>query len=144
MAKLKKFLPKNKRADKIMESTIIFIVLNLIFALLLLFFVYKTSTGAVVYEQFYAKQIALMIDNAKPNTQISLDFKKGIEVAEENKITSKEGMVRIMDNKVFVKLSGKDGYSMDYFSNYNVSYFFMDENLIILIKNNEEEIQNDK
>src|SRR3989338_7060761 len=105
MAKLKKFLPKNKRADKIMESTIIFIVLNLIFALLLLFFVYKTSTGAVVYEQFYAKQIALMIDNAKPNTQISLDFKKGIEVAEENKITSKEGMVRIMDNKVFVKLS---------------------------------------
>ncbi len=127
----------NKKAEEILLPIIIRVIIFIVFFGLLLIFVYKSSTGAVIYEQAYAKQISLMIDRAEPASQITIDFEKGIKIAKENKITSKESLVTVKDNVVFVKLSNNGGYSFRYFSDYDVSSYFQDDdvgnNLIISI-----------
>jgi len=128
---------KNKRADSLIFPIVIFIVLNLVFFGILLIFVYKSSTGVLVYEQVYAKQIALMIDSAKPSSEIIIDFKKGIEVAEGNKIISKENLVKIKDGKLTVKLSTGKGYSYNYFSDYDMNSYFNEDKLVIIIDEKE-------
>ena len=128
---------KNKRADSLIFPIVIFIVLNLVFFGILLIFVYKSSTGVLVYEQVYANQIALMIDSAKPSSEIIIDFKKGIEVAEGNKIISKENLVKIKDGKLTVKLSTGKGYSYNYFSDYDMNSYFNEDKLVIIIDEKE-------
>ena len=129
-------LLRNKRGENLIFPIVIFIVLNLIFFSLLLMFVFKSSTGALVYEQAYAKQIALLIDSAKPVTQFSIDFTKGFEIAEKNELSfeEKKNLVEFKDNRVIVKLDDKGGYGFGYFSDYGVSSYF-DENLLIVILN---------
>ncbi|MBU2562620.1 MAG: hypothetical protein KKF68_03095 [Nanoarchaeota archaeon] len=131
----------NNKSGGITFPTIIFFILNLMFFVLLMMFVFKAPSGAVVYEQMYAKQIALMIDEAKPLMEFSISFKKGLEIAEKNEI-DKQNIFKIdgVDNKVIVKLSNSRGYSFKYFSDYEINYYF-DEDLLILIIN--ERIEND-
>ncbi len=135
------FLPKKRRADEMLFPVIIFIMLNLIFCTIFLTFVYTYSTGASVYEQAYAKEIALLIDKAKPTTQIFLNFEKGFEIAKKNKI-SKENLVSGENNQVIVKLSNSRGYVFEYFSDYDVNFYPDKENennLIIIIREKGEE-----
>ena len=79
-------LLKDKKAEgqDVIFPIVIFLVLNLVFFGILLLYIFKASIGALVYEQAYAKQIALVIDSVKPVSQLSLDFTKAIEIAESN------------------------------------------------------------
>lgn len=110
-----------------------FIILNIVFFGILLLFMVKASTGALVYEQVYAKQVALLIDEAKAEMQILVDFEEGVKVAEKNKKTS--GLVRVDNktNQVIVNLGSKEGYGYKYFSDYDVNvYDHSKKNLIII------------
>ncbi len=134
MIKKRKLL--NGKKGNIGYPIVIFIILNLIFFSILLLFVHTSSTGALIYEQAYAKQIGLMIDRTKPNSDITINFKEGIEVAEKNN-QQKENLVSFKENKVIVKLSSSRGYSFAYFSDYDVSSKFDGDNLIVSINENE-------
>ncbi len=123
---------KDKKAESLIFPIVIFIILNLIFFSILLVFVHTSSTGALVHEQAYAKQIGLVIDSAKPNSDITINFKEGIEVAKKNN-QPKENLVIFRDNQVIVKLSSSRGYSFAYFSDYDVSSKFDGDNLVISI-----------
>jgi len=126
-------LLKNKRGSEMILPPLMFIVLNIVFFSVLLVFVVKASTGALVYEQAYAKQVALLIDEAKSDMQILVDFEEGVEVAKKNKKTS--GLVKIDNktNQVVVSLGSKGGYSYKYFSDYEVNaYEVVEDNLIII------------
>jgi len=124
----------SKKADTVVLETTIFIVLNIVFFVVLLIFAYSSGKGAYVYEQTYAKQIALLIDNSKPDMTISLDMEKGIELARENK--KQEDKIVIIDkeeNKITVSLSGKGGYSFQYFSDYSIESQFSENYLVLKI-----------
>jgi len=110
---------KNKRAN-ILEGNIIFIVLNVVFLAILILFLFKQGAGAVILEQAYAKQIALLIDSAEPGMVLKLNMKKVIEVAEKNKIVP-DNLVSISDNIVQVKLSERGGYSYSFFNDVKVT-----------------------
>lgn len=129
----------NKKADYVVLETTIFIVLNIFFIALLLIFVYSSGKGAFIYEQIYAKQIALLIDNAEPEMTIGYSMEKGIEIAEKNGVV-KDKIVSIDDkeNKVIVSLSGKGGNSFQYFSDYGIETKFVENNLEIKIKKKNE------
>jgi len=133
---IKKGFLKNKKAEGLIYPQVIFIVLNITFILLLMLFVFKSSTGAAVYEQAYAKQLALIIDNAKPDIELDFNFEKGFELAEENEISPAEikNMVQFSNNQVVVKLADKGGYKINYFSDYDVSSYFNGKILKIIIK----------
>lgn len=114
-------LKKNRRGAILMES-VVFIILNLVFLMILILFLFKQGQGAIVYEQTYAKQIALLIDSGKPGMTMVLDMKKAKNLADNNKIDF-EDVVKIEGNSVVVKLSGEGGYSYDFFNDVDVSLY---------------------
>lgn len=128
---------RDKQGNSLILSPVMFIVLNIIFFGILLVFVFNSSTGAVVYEQAYAKQIALIVDKAKPGMTLQLNMKEGIELAEKTnkkELTNEEKnrLVVIKDNVVKVKLANQGGYDFIYFSDYNISSYF-DKDLLIIV-----------
>jgi hypothetical protein len=138
MEKIDIFRLNNKKSESLIYPAVIFIILNILFFSILLLFVFKSSSGALVYEQVYAKQIAIIIDRAKPNMEISIDFSEGIKIAKKNKLSEEQlkEIVKINpeENKVTVSLSHKGGYNFKYFSNYKVNVDFKENQLILDIK----------
>jgi len=128
---------KRGEADSPIFGTVIFTILNLAFFILLLTFVWRSANGAAVYEEIYAKQIALAIDKAKPGTQIVINVDKGLQIADKNRQPRSE-IFKIDSDKgqVAVSLSeGKGGYEMSYFNNYGIITEINNEgNLIITVK----------
>jgi len=122
----------NKKA--IVMEEIIFLVLNAIFFIVLLVFIVSSVNGKAVLEQKYAKQIALLIDEAKPKTIIYLDMRDAIE-----KATDKKNAVKIneQENKVIVKLSSGRGYVFNYFNDVGINYRLDGNNLFLEIKEKE-------
>ena len=105
---------KSKKGNVLMEN-IVFIILNLIFLTILILFLLKQGGGAIILEQAYAKQIALLIDSAKPGAEIYLNMEKGKKVAEKNSVEFKD-VVKINNNIVMVKLSEEGGYEYSFFN----------------------------
>ena len=135
-------ITKNKKGGfSLVYSNIIFIVLNIIFFSILFLFVQQVSEGKLVYEQAYAKEIVLLIDGAQPATKISLDFEKGIEIAESNGMDF-DRIVGINNNQVVISLSEKAGYNFRYFSDYDINHYFEENNLIIIV-NEKEDVLNE-
>ncbi|MEK6820659.1 MAG: hypothetical protein AABX71_03025 [Nanoarchaeota archaeon] len=116
----------NKRG-KILVSNIIFIVLTVLFFALLFIFVAWKSSGAAVYEEAYAKQIALLIDEAKPGTEISLDVSKLSEQARKNKFNGEIIDIDSESRKVSVILKEGGGYSFRHFSDNTVVWGYNPE-----------------
>ncbi len=113
----------NKRGaeDTSLFESVIFIVLNVAFFAIMLVFVFKASSGALIYEQTYAKQIALLVDQAKPKMTVILDVGEGVEIARGNNMDiSKIFSVDDESKGVSVRLSNSGGYNITYFSDYDV------------------------
>lgn len=99
----------------ILAENIIFIMLNLVFLTILFLFLFSKTGDASVFEEKYAKQIALIIDSAKPGMEISLNMKNAVEKAKDENWNGK--LVTIQDNIVTVQLREKGGYSYSFFNN---------------------------
>jgi len=112
----------SKRAT-ILVGNIVFIMLNVVFlSILILFLVSKTGSAAVLEEK-YSKQIALIIDSAKPGMIIHLNMEDAIGKAKKENWDF-NNIVMIHDNIVTVKLREKGGYSYSFFNNIDVTANF--------------------
>lgn len=129
---------KEKRMNKkgvILMENVIFIVLNLLFISILALFIYKQGNGAVVLEQSYAKNIALLIDSAKPVSELRLDMEDAMDLAEKNGV-NREEIVKIEGNIVIVKLNKDSGYQYSFFNDVDATAYpdiFPNKNYIIKI-----------
>ncbi|MBS3092239.1 hypothetical protein J4466_02360 [Candidatus Pacearchaeota archaeon] len=125
---------KNKKGSDSLYEIIMFIVLNLLFFGAMFAFVARSGTNAGLYEQVYSKQIALLIDSAKPGMVISINLNEMKSFIEENKL-SLDQIINLQNGKVIVKLTqGSKGYIFDYFSNYEVVKGFEQENDNLILK----------
>ena len=98
-------------------------------------FLFRQGNGAIVLEQSYAKNIALLIDSAKPVTEIVLNMKEGFVLAEKNGF-HREDVVKINGNIITIRLSEKGGYEYSFFNNADVTAYpdvFPENNYIIKI-----------
>ena len=115
------FLNRKKAASPVIEN-VIFIVLNIMFFAIMLFFVVRAGSGAFVLEQAYAKEAALIIDNAKPGMSILVEMEDALKVAKKNGV-KEENIVRIdsVEKRIILKFSNKGAYSFQYFNDNEVS-----------------------
>lgn len=120
-------IKRGKKAN-ILTENIIFLVLNLVFITILVLFLFAKATDAASLEEKFAKQIALIIDSARPGMDISLNMKEAVEKAKDKEWKGK--IVTIEDNVVTVKLNEKGGYSYSFFNDVDldVLYFYPDKN----------------
>jgi hypothetical protein len=127
---------KNKKAqeDALITEQIIFIVLNLVFFAVLIFFVMRSGSGAIVAEEAYAKKIALILDSLQPGMEVNISIKGLYDVMEKNNF--KGFPISIESNKVKVTTTTKTGYSFMFFSSLNptISINNIDKNKIMTIK----------
>ena len=86
-----------KRGTLLLEN-VIFIILNLFFLSVLILFLFKQGGGAITLEQSYAKNIALLIDSAKPVMELRLNMKQGMELAEKNNVPLDEMIEKYKQN----------------------------------------------
>lgn len=106
----------NNKANTYLLETIIFIILNIVFFVVMLGFAIKSSGGIGQYEQAYAKQIALLVDSGKENMTFWIDMGKGIELSKKAKY-DKQIIFANDFNEIVVKLDEKGGYGYKYFTN---------------------------
>lgn len=116
---------RGKRGELLVQN-IIFIILNIMFLSILVLFLIKQSSGAVFLEDSYSKQIALMVDAAKPGTKMYFNMDKALKVAEDNGIDFKE-VVSKDKNFVRVKLSDKSGKEYSFFNDVEINFFPQEE-----------------
>lgn len=122
----------NKRGN-ILTENIVFIILNIIFITILFLFIFRQGEGAVILEESYSKQIALLLDSAKPGMIIKLNMDKGINLAEKNKLNV-DKLVTISENVVTVKFSEKGGYSYSFFNDIDISSYRNGDYYYFIIK----------
>lgn len=121
---------KNKKAVIMTLETVIFLFLNLIFLVMMLMFAYQQGNRYFVYEESYAKQIALLIDNAKPDMAIMMNIEDLVKIAKkENKPLNE--IFSIDENQNMVKVKLDRGYGYKYFSDYKVDLRFDEKWLTI-------------
>ncbi|VVB82097.1 Uncharacterised protein [uncultured archaeon] len=128
------FFPKN-RSGQILVENVIFIVLNVLFLTILILFLSRQGNGAVLLEQSYSKNIALLIDSGKPGMEMKLNMQDAIDLAEKNGI-NREEIVKINGNIVTLKLSTKGGYEYSFFNHVDATAYpdiFPEKNYIIKI-----------
>jgi len=113
---------RGKRGANILIENIIFIVLNLVFLSILVLFLFLKMGSAAVLEEKYSKQIAMIIDSAKPEMEIYFDMEEGIEKAKD-KVGERE-IVSIQDNVVTVRLREKGGYSYSFFNDVEIDNIY--------------------
>lgn len=104
-----------RRQGMLLVSDVIFLVLALLFFTILAFFIARQSSATSVLEEQSAKRIALVIDNAQPDTQIVLRVKDLIENKEEE-FSGTMILVDDFSNIVKVQLSGESGFSYGFFN----------------------------
>lgn len=108
-----------RKKGELLVENIIFLVLNMMFITILVLFLIKQGSGAVVLEQSYSKQLALLIDSSNPSIEIKLNMEKGMKISESNEIDFGD-VVKITGNSVNVKLTEKGGYSYSFFNDVQV------------------------
>ncbi len=115
---------KISKKGNILTENIIFIVLNLIFLTILMLFLFsKMGTGAVLEEK-YSKQIALILNSAKPGMRIHINMEDAIDEAKKELGEDKIGeLVAINGNIVTVKLKEGKGYSYSFFNNVDATAY---------------------
>ena len=117
---------RDKKAQILMENTI-FMVLNLIYLAILLLFIFSRGSGALVIEETYAKQIALIIDSAKPTSIIYLNMEDAIEITKDKwGEDNLDKMVSITGNVVTVQTSKDSGYSYSFFNDVEIGQIEVD------------------
>ena len=116
-----------KKRGQILVENVIFIILNLVFLAILILFIYSKSGGESVLEEKYSKQIALIIDSAKPGMTIHLNMEDAIKKANKNEWDLSK-VVSVSGNTVTVKLREKGGSSYSFFNDVQVFANFDTEN----------------
>ena len=111
-----------KKRGQILVENIIFIILNLVFLAVLILFIFSKSGSEANLEEKYSKQIALIIDSARPGMTIHLNMEDAIKKTKENLGEDRiDEIVSISGNTVTVKLREKGGYSYSFFNDVSVS-----------------------
>ncbi len=118
----------DKRGQLLMEA-VVFIVLNIIFFSTMFYFVSIKANSNALYAEAYAKQVALLIDNARPGMKITLDlsdfykkFDKGDSKGKIEIDPVKKAVVIKEVIKEREKEREKELYRHQFFANYAIEY----------------------
>lgn len=118
---------KRGSAESVSWPEIMWIILFIVFMSVFFIFIKNSIGGASVYEELYAKKIALIIDGAKPGSDIKLDVTDAVNLAKKLKKSpdrARNESFSINKDKNYVKVSlgsGMGGYLYYYFSDCNIS-----------------------
>jgi len=110
----------DKKGAELLTVHIVFVVIVLVFIAAMFLFISRAGSQATLYEQAYAKKIALLIDGAKPGTTIELALFDAYQLAEKNNFEGTIVQIANDARKVTVRLYDGGGYDFYYFNDVSV------------------------
>ncbi|MBU0907278.1 MAG: hypothetical protein KKD18_06170 [Nanoarchaeota archaeon] len=115
----------NKKGERLITGTVIFVILNLTVIIVLIVAVSRSGSGASLSEEAYAKQIALLIDAAKPGTTLNIDITEIYLLARDNNINPNV-FISCETNEVYVRAAPGQGYRFNFFTELKQCDFTID------------------
>lgn len=124
---------KYKKGDEILTEELIFIILNSIFFISLIFFVINSGSSDSVIEETYAKKIAIILDSMNSNMEVNISVDVLLEAMEDNELLN---FIPVSAQGNFVKVSVRkdSSYTFSYFSSVSPKFFLDRENKMLTIK----------
>jgi hypothetical protein len=114
----------NKRgdvSDNILTENVIYIVLFIVFFIGMFYYVVSFQDGATIWEDFYAKEIARIIDGAEPGTEVFLDVSRGAQIAQrKGQLFSNMIIIDNVENKIKVSLRPNRGRTYRYYNKVDI------------------------
>ncbi|MCX8158932.1 MAG: hypothetical protein N3D20_01425 [Candidatus Pacearchaeota archaeon] len=114
----------NKRASvgDVLMDNVVYLIILMIFILGMFGVVWKQSNSAVFWEDYYAKEIAKIVDLAKPGDVVVLDVHKLMKTAKANGFLKPSEIFWFdnLNNKICVKLSPRGRSCYSYFNDVRV------------------------
>lgn len=89
---------------------------------MLLLFLWQQSGSEAILEETYSKKIALLVDSAKPVTEIRVNMQDALKASKDNNFDF-DKVVSIDQNSVHVKLDDKGGHQYSHFNDVSVSQY---------------------
>ena len=128
----------NKRGevgDNPLEYNVVHIILFIIILGPTLMFANSQREGALLWEDFYAKEVARIIDISEPGTEARIDVTKAVEVAQKRNLKEKKEIFDFnnVENEVIVRLRRDGATGFKFFNNIDVVDWKIEE-----ISSNEE------
>ncbi|MBI5804359.1 hypothetical protein HY450_03885 [Candidatus Pacearchaeota archaeon] len=115
----------NKKAGtgETLKDNLIYLILLVIFFIIMFFFVLSKANSASLWSDYYAKELTKVINNAKPNDEVTLNFHKATEIAQKNSVPSISEIFTFdnSQNKLCVKLSPSRQTCRFYFNNVDIT-----------------------
>ena len=129
----------NKKSE-ILHENIIFIILNVVFFSVMLIFIYLQGSSVHLDEEETAKQVALLIDESRPETTIEINL-KALFLESEKKGINREKVVEIDEDKnlVIVKASEDSFYEYGYFNDVYVLDSIKGDSLVLEVRKKNDE-----
>lgn len=122
----------SKKAELTTEQ-IIFLVLNLLFFVLIFFFVWRAGNSLSAYEEFYAKKIGLALNELELNTEVHLSLKPLYDKMRRG--TEKELIIEVKEGKLFLRASkNSKGFEYNLLRSIPMDLIIDPENKILIIK----------
>jgi len=101
-------------------DNLVYILFVVVFLMMMFLGVARAGSSSTLYEQVYAKQIALVIDKAEPGIEVELDIYDLYNFARKNKFNGEVVKIDNSKNKVSVKVVDGEGYDFYYFKDINI------------------------
>lgn len=123
----------DKKGSGLLMNPLIIIVVSLFFMSLLVVASVKIIGGDAVYEQAFAKEIALMLDGAYEGMTLTIYVDKLQELAKKNHYTGEIIIIDEDKGTVRVGVKGDRKYSYNYYTNYDLEYKISGNTLSIVV-----------
>jgi len=106
----------NDKFGKVLASTAIFLILNALFFGMMFYFVYSATNGSVMLEKTYSRQIALIADSMKQDTEVILNVAPLYEAREKTGYKGEIFDVNYDNSTITIKLTSEGGNSYQFFT----------------------------
>lgn len=117
----------------LLVGTVVFLLFTLAFLSVLSVFVIRQSSSTAGFEESYAKQIALLLDAARPGMELTLDMGDAKDASGEWFREHYIDAVTIENNLVRVQLSDDSSYSYSFFSDVSVGVDMFPEGKLVMV-----------
>lgn len=108
----------NNKGESFSASQLIFIMLAIFLIGGLFYYVSGYQDGAALWEDFYSKEIARVVNSAEPGSSVCLDVTKVVGIAENRgQLISNAFNFNNVDNEIIVSLRPNGGTSFYFFNN---------------------------
>jgi hypothetical protein len=112
----------SEKKGQVLIENIVFIVLNLAFLSIMILFLLKQSSGVAIVEETYSKQIALLIDSAKPGMIMEINMEDAMKASKDKKRDFAK-IINFNRSEVNLDIGNKGGYSYHYFNDVSVAAY---------------------